>query len=395
SAQKVDHRADLFSLGVTLYRMATGKLPVDGPIPLGVFLAVTTETPPPVRTLAPTLPTELADLIDRLISKDPAARPQSAAEVATTVRKISKSLKEKKSTDSTRPFTLTDPKTPPPIPPRVDSVPDLEPVSGSLPQLLPTPEELPALDEPTKPISRVKMKRIRLAWLIAPAVCVLVVLPSSLWLAGMFNSQKPDPDGRLPARPPAPPPPKKEEPPKKDEPIIDPDRKAAEFVLSIGGCVSVNGEDRVIMDAKDLPKEPFQLTQIVLVENAPVTDASLAVFKDCRNLTHIALSGTQVGDTGLANFAECKNLMYLYLKGTHVTSAGFATFKDCTQLLELDLSYTQVNNDALTHLKQFKNLSYLFLKETAVNEIGANDLAKALPKCKIVWDGGTIEPKEK
>ena len=101
--ERVDHRADLFSLGVMLYRMATGTMPFKGPTAMAVLIALTTETPPPVRTLAPNLPPALTELIDRLMCKDPAAPPQSAAEVSATVRQIVKDAQAKKASDAATP----------------------------------------------------------------------------------------------------------------------------------------------------------------------------------------------------------------------------------------------------------------------------------------------------
>ena len=85
------------------------------------------------------------------------------------------------------------------------------------------------------------------------------------------------------------------------EPMVvsaDPDRRAAEWVLSIGGVVRVNDQERDIT-AAELPKEPFRLMGVNLQDNKKVTDAGLAHFKDCKNLTVLDLAHTAVTDAGL------------------------------------------------------------------------------------------------
>jgi len=79
----VDPRTDLYALGVMLYQMAGGRVPFDAAQTENMWRAHAHEPPAPIQTLAPDLPPMLAALIMQLLAKAPAARPSSAAEVAT------------------------------------------------------------------------------------------------------------------------------------------------------------------------------------------------------------------------------------------------------------------------------------------------------------------------
>ena len=78
---EVDGRADLFSLGCVLYTVITGELPFQGPSAMAVMMALANKTPPPVNEKNPTVPKAVADLISRLLEKEPSRRPQTAREV--------------------------------------------------------------------------------------------------------------------------------------------------------------------------------------------------------------------------------------------------------------------------------------------------------------------------
>jgi serine/threonine protein kinase/Tfp pilus assembly protein PilF len=78
----IDGRADIYSLGVVIFRMLTGEFPFSSTAIQELIQQQLNEPAPPVRSLRPELPEALDTLVSRLLAKDPAARPQRAREVA-------------------------------------------------------------------------------------------------------------------------------------------------------------------------------------------------------------------------------------------------------------------------------------------------------------------------
>lgn len=118
----VDQRADLYALGVVMFAMLAGRPPFQGGHVAEVIHRQRTERPPRVSSLVPNIVPELDELIDRLLAKDPAARPASALALGRLLSAI----------DASR-------------------VPAAPPAAAAIDHFAPT-QELAAADQPNKPV---------------------------------------------------------------------------------------------------------------------------------------------------------------------------------------------------------------------------------------------------
>ncbi len=82
----LDHRTDIFSMGVVLHEMATGQRPFRGVSSADLFASILRDAAPLVTDVRADLPQELARVIDRCLTKDPRSRIQTAREVGSALR---------------------------------------------------------------------------------------------------------------------------------------------------------------------------------------------------------------------------------------------------------------------------------------------------------------------
>lgn len=367
----VDPRADLFSLGVVLYRMATGRLPYTGESALAVLVALASdETPPAVRALNPKLPSPVADLIARLMCKDAAGRPGTAAEVVAEVRAIARVRRLRRTAPAPSAATLPSPSGDPsgaaPAPGGRAAGPPDGLVEVSAASVGPVEPDLPEAVEIEEPVPEPRPRRARLRVLAGVAVAIAAVALLGWRFAPNLAPGGPpatESTGAAPAPGAAP----GTSAPTTGAPAgaADADRRAALYALSVGGRVGINDAPDEITESGKLPAEPFRLTTVRVGPGA--ADADFAVFAGCRELTVLSVGAPKV------------------------TGAGLEHFRGATKLTHLHLGGTAVADDAVPALGGFRHLRLVDLTATGVTPKGVAELRAALPGCVVVW-GAPVAP---
>jgi serine/threonine protein kinase len=109
SGRPLDHRTDIFSLGVVLHEMATGRRPFDGSSSAELVSAILRDTPQSVTEVRPDLPGDLARIVRRCLEKDPRHRLQTARDVSNEFRDLSRTASRSAVTPTTAQRASTTP----------------------------------------------------------------------------------------------------------------------------------------------------------------------------------------------------------------------------------------------------------------------------------------------
>ena len=423
STKHADARADVYSLGCTLYYLLAGQPLYDGETLMAKMLAHREGPLPELRRARPEVPPRLDAIFHKMVAKRVEDRWQTMSEVIAALEQANAGEQSASSL-------------PPPI---------AESGAGVLTFLKeatthPTHLSGPTLTATAPPVAARNRKLLFIAGAVALAGVVLFV--ARMLTGGGAPGIDGGPD---PIKPPAPSTPTSGSPAASLIVVADPARRAAEWVIARRGILELAVGSKTIQVRKvaDLPSGPFTVKEVLFpvlngdetqlgfladpgfrdlevfqVRAVPITDAALVNLQGLKRLKAVRLAGARVTDMGMATLAKLPSLaelgvrdcditddglaplegtllVRLHLNHTAVTDAGLAHLEKLTTLTEIFLTHTKVSDQGLTHLAKLPKLKSLYIRETKVTAAGVAALKKALPGCLVQWDDPSHPTGEK
>ena len=391
NTKAADIRADIFSLGCTLFEMLTRQLPFPGEGVMEKLMARVTQDAPPVCSLRPEVPAALEAIVAKMLERDPQRRFQSPGEVAVSLAPFA-------SMGQAKPAV--------PEAPRIEEQATIQVEAGSTMK-----ELMEALTYEAEGQSSVGSLRIKAAsqshrnwtYLAAGAVLVLLTAFAGFKLAGFGRSAPAVAVTSAETIVESAPAHSENDTAESDateetetKAVYQREREAAEWVLKRGGklTVAILGFRTKIPKDGTLPDQDFNLYAAELRGIKEVDDAGLAVLQGLKEIRQLDLNGTQVTDDGLKCLRDAIELTRLDLEWTLVTDRGLSELEKMAKLEYLNLGRTKVRGDDLSVLAGMPELKELRLvnlplKDDSLTQFAALTRLKSLDLSDtLVTDAG-------
>jgi serine/threonine protein kinase/Leucine-rich repeat (LRR) protein len=152
--------------------------------------------------------------------------------------------------------------------------------------------------------------------------------------------------------------------------------KLLAWVWKEGGKVEVKTGDGLplsVASLDDLPQAPVEIVSIRL-DGLGIRDADLAQLKAAPRLVELSLADTKITDDGLVHLAPLEDLTRLNLSQNNIQGRGLASLARMSRLTQLDLTRTAITDQAVARLRPLAKLRWLLLSDTALTDLGIEQL---------------------
>ncbi|QDU49101.1 serine/threonine-protein kinase [Gimesia panareensis] len=407
SVKRIDHRADIYSLGCAFFQMLTGRPPFKRPSQIETILAHREDPAPHIRVSRPEIPDELEALFQSMLKKDPEERIQTMAEIVEILDHFLYEhsdlvLSESSETRFTESQELR----------ALCNNARLSPAIEALQQTAST-----QYTRPHKP-ARLQKKTVVSSVFVC---CVLGVITFPFW-GQFFGTKDPIPVVPLPENSS----PVSAAEPNTSHPELE--RKAAIWFINHGCELVISGEIEPVNQIEKLPEHDFNITQIDFkpqtitpellaplkdlskleilymddcdvepgslkplegmralwkldLHNSGITDDDLAVVSSLKNLANLSIQkNLKLTDQGVQHLSHLQKLKSVNLARLNVSDKGLQFLRTNPDLIWLSLEETQITDDSVPALKQLHSMEKLYLKKTRISEKEFQDLKNSLKK---------------
>ncbi|MGD9645330.1 MAG: protein kinase [Pirellulales bacterium] len=444
--KRADQRADIYSLGCTLYFLLVGRAIAPDGTMTTKLLWHQSHAVPSLLEVAPDAPEALDELFLRMLAKRPEDRPQSMTEVLQALEPIRRELGL--SSESDAPWLR-------PAAQGADGLPramaDAETMAAPVPSTLgghaaaaTRPETVAGKMTPARSAAPAKPAaaappRGRTPWAlfaVAGVGLVAAIGGAGWWLLGggaavpppqrngatevASSNSAPGTPGtvsNVAATPntagPEGVPPAVGVPAAPTMSRADLARQAAmRWILELGGVATITSGPAAattqIHRAEDVPDGAWTWKELSFADT-PLRDADLAEMPQLPGLKSLSLRKTAVGDAGLVNVGRLTDLATLDLSGTRVTDAGLTALESLVDLRDLNIRDTAITDEGLQRVASLTRLEKLYVGDNRVTDAGlaaikplvrlrqlelegtqvtqpaVSQLTAALPELALIW----------